>query len=121
MTATFVSFCMVVLITYVNPYVQNEGYGNLGARVGFVYGGCSFLAMAWAFLFLPELKGRSLEELDEMFEARVPTRKFRNYVCTGLGAEVTKVQDNPTGLDGKEFGVEASKLGDMSSVGEKGV
>ncbi|BDD57002.1 hypothetical protein MAP00_002411 [Monascus purpureus] len=92
MTATFMSFCMVLIITYVNPYVQNEGYGNLGARVGFVYGGCSFLALLWTFFFLPELKGRSLEELDEMFTARVPTRKFKDYVCSGLGAELTKLQ-----------------------------
>lgn len=34
MTATFASFCMVLLITYVNPYVQNEGYGNLRALWG---------------------------------------------------------------------------------------
>lgn len=93
MTATFVSFCMVLLITYVNPYVQDSGYGNLGARVGFVYGGCSFLALLWAFFFLPELKGRSLEELDEMFEARVPTTKFGKYVCTGVGADITRLQD----------------------------
>ena len=91
MTATFVSFCMVVLITYVNPYVQDQGYGNLGARVGFVYGGCSFLALLWAFFFLPELKGRSLEELDEMFAARVPTSKFSRYVCSGIGADVTRL------------------------------
>lgn len=93
MTATFVSFCMVLLITYVNPYVQDEGYGNLGARVGFVYGGCSFFALIWSFFFLPELKGRSLEELDQMFEARVPTRKFAKYECTGIGADVTRLQD----------------------------
>ena len=30
---------------------------------------------------MPEMKGRSLEELDEMFAARVPVRKFRTYVC----------------------------------------
>lgn len=34
MTATFASFCMVLLITYVNPYVQNEGYGNLRCACG---------------------------------------------------------------------------------------
>ncbi|CAI4218387.1 unnamed protein product [Parascedosporium putredinis] len=99
MTATFVSFCMVLLITYVNPYVQDEGYGNLGARVGFVYGGCSFLALIWAYFFLPELKGRSLEELDEMFEANLPTRKFKSYVCPGVGADVTRFREKVAGAN----------------------
>lgn len=93
MTATFVSFCMVLLVTYINPFVQDPGYGNLGARVGFVYGGCSLLALLWAFFFLPELKGRSLEELDEMFARRIPTRKFGDYVSTSTGADVTKAQN----------------------------
>jgi hypothetical protein len=33
----------------------------------------------FVFFFLPELKGRSLEELDYMFEAGVPTRKFSSF------------------------------------------
>ena len=37
--------------------------------------------VAWMFFFLPETKDRTLEELDELFEARVPARKFRSYVC----------------------------------------
>ncbi|BCS17206.1 uncharacterized protein APUU_10034A [Aspergillus puulaauensis] len=92
MTATFVSFCMVLLVTYINPFVQDPGYGDLGARVGFVYGGCSLLALAWAFFFLPELKGRSLEELDEMFARRIPTRKFGDYVSP-TGTDDTKAQN----------------------------
>jgi hypothetical protein len=28
---------------------------------------------------MPEMKGRSLEELDEIFAARVPARKFKSY------------------------------------------
>jgi hypothetical protein len=30
---------------------------------------------------MPEMKGRTLEELNEMFAARVPTRKFPQYQC----------------------------------------
>lgn len=30
---------------------------------------------------MPEMKGRSLEELDEIFAARVPARKFESYQC----------------------------------------
>jgi hypothetical protein len=31
------------------------------------------------YFFMPEMKGRSLEELDEIFAARVPARKFNSY------------------------------------------
>jgi hypothetical protein len=30
---------------------------------------------------MPEMKGRSLEELDEIFAARIPARKFQSYQC----------------------------------------
>lgn len=33
----------------------------------------------WAFFRLPETKGRSNEELDVMFDAKVPTRKFKKH------------------------------------------
>jgi hypothetical protein len=39
--------------------------------------------VAWIYFYLPEIKNRTLEEIDEMFEAKLPARKFRKYVCTG--------------------------------------
>lgn len=33
------------------------------------------------FFFLPEMTGRSLEEVNELFNARVPARKFATYQC----------------------------------------
>jgi hypothetical protein len=33
------------------------------------------------YLCIPETKGRSLEELDELFEAKVPARKFVGHSC----------------------------------------
>ena len=34
------------------------------------------LGWVTVFFFVPELKGRSYEELDELFERRIPTRRF---------------------------------------------
>lgn len=36
--------------------------------------------MFFVFFFVPETKGRSLEQLDELFDKKVPTRKFAAYV-----------------------------------------
>lgn len=38
------------------------------------------------YFYLPEIKNRTLEEIDEMFEARLPARQFRKYVCVGRHA-----------------------------------
>lgn len=38
--------------------------------------------MAFFFFFMPELKGRTLEEIDELFTNKVPPWKFKTYQTT---------------------------------------
>ena len=45
--------------------------------------------MIFFYFFMPEMKGRSLEELDEIFTAGVSARKFKSYQC--LIREVARV------------------------------
>lgn len=47
---------------------------NLSA---FLYGGTGFIGLVICYFFVPETKGRSFLELDELFERRTPARKFR--------------------------------------------
>lgn len=35
----------------------------------------------FVYFMLPEVRGRTLEEIDEMFRNKVPTRAFPTYVC----------------------------------------
>jgi hypothetical protein len=90
--ATTFSFICVLLVSYINPFVQNEP-GNLGGKVGFIYGSFSLISIPFVYFFVPELKGRSLEELDELFNNHVPARKFSSYVAHGVGARITEVQN----------------------------
>ncbi|CAK7242827.1 MAG: hypothetical protein STHCBS139747_004329 [Sporothrix thermara] len=60
------------LVSFTLPYLLNAGYANLGSKVGFIYGSIGLAGVVWGFFFLPELKGRSLEEIDEMFAEKVP-------------------------------------------------
>lgn len=39
------------------------------------------------------MKGRSLEELDEIFEARTPALKFKDYQCTIRDEAAFEVQE----------------------------
>jgi SP family sugar:H+ symporter-like MFS transporter len=96
--STMATFAMSLPINFVNPYVQ----AAIGGRIALIYGSFSVLSMAFVWFFIPELKGRSLEELDEMFQGKVPTRKFRSYVCTGLGAQIRTLENHETDQDRKE-------------------
>lgn len=65
------------VVSFVVPYLLNDDYAGLHSKVGFIFGAICFLGVVWAWFCFPELKGRSLEEIDEMFLAKLPTRKFR--------------------------------------------
>ena len=90
--ATFSGFAIDFLVTFLNPYMQDEGYGNLQGKVGFVYGSFSVMAAIWVVFVLPEMKDRALEELDEMFARGVSTFKYGSFRTEGLGAKLVGVE-----------------------------
>jgi hypothetical protein len=57
------------------PYLVNAEEANLGPKSGLVFLGSGFLAVV-AFFSVPETKGKTFHELDDMFIARLPARKF---------------------------------------------
>ncbi|KAL7629814.1 hypothetical protein AAE478_001337 [Parahypoxylon ruwenzoriense] len=81
--ATGIGFFFAWLTTFTAPYFINPDSLNWGPKYGYIWTGACAAAGLWIFFFLPEVKDRTLEEIDEMFEAQVPARKFRNYRCTG--------------------------------------
>jgi len=48
------------------------------------------------YFYMPEIKDRTLEEITEMFEARLPARKFKTYQCIGHAAAESKVEETST-------------------------
>ena len=56
--------------------------------------GISLLCLVWAILYLPELTGRSLEEVDELFAARPKLWgwQFEDYVTSGAGSRLTRLE-----------------------------
>ena len=62
--------------------------------------------MVWIYFYLPEIKNRTLEEIDEMFEARLPGRKFRKYVFTGPHLGRDTQSSNAKGSEDEKNGVE---------------
>lgn len=61
-------------------YMINPDEGNLKGKVGFVFGGLAAIASVWSFFYVPELKGRTFDEIDIMFQKKVSPRQMGSYV-----------------------------------------
>ncbi|KIA75815.1 hypothetical protein HK57_00429 [Aspergillus ustus] len=70
-----------IVVIYALPYIAQSDGANLQAKTYLIFAGWMLFAVLIVFFFLPETKGRSAAEIDEMFEAGVPARKFSTYVC----------------------------------------
>lgn len=85
MSATAVS-CMVLQVM---PLLINPGNANLGGKICMVFFfPPSVLVCIYLYFYFPEMKGRTYLELEEMFQQRVPARKFKGYVCQSTFAGV---------------------------------
>ncbi|KAF2826151.1 monosaccharide transporter-like protein [Ophiobolus disseminans] len=78
--AAAVGFAGAWLTQFTAPYFINPAAMNWGPRYGFIWFPSCVIGATWVFFFLPEVKNRTLEEIDEMFEMGLPARKFRTYV-----------------------------------------
>ncbi|KAH6608913.1 maltose permease [Trichoderma cornu-damae] len=68
-----------IVFNFAIPYMVNPDEGNLKGKVGFVFGGLALIATAWSYFYVPELKGRTFDEIDHMFQAKVLPRKMGSY------------------------------------------
>lgn len=49
------------------------------------------IVFMFIYFFMPETRGRTLEEIHEMFEEGVPSRKFKGFICAATQAMATEV------------------------------
>lgn len=68
-----------VVLNLVLPYIYNTDAGDLKGKTGFVYAGLCLFAWTVTWLMVPEMKGRSVLEIDAMFEAKLPSAEFKNW------------------------------------------
>jgi len=67
------------VIGYITPYMVDEGEGNLRSKVFFVWGTTCTMSLIFAYFFIPETKGLSLEQVDMMMSETTP-RKSAKWV-----------------------------------------
>lgn len=61
------------------PYIYNPDAGDLGAQSGFVFFGVTTVAFIITYFFVPEMKGRTAVEIDQMFQEGIPARRFKQW------------------------------------------
>lgn len=54
------------------------------------------MALLFAIFFVPELTGRSLEEVDELFDANLWAWQFKSYQTSGIGHRITQLEEHNT-------------------------
>ncbi|KAK7978745.1 aldehyde dehydrogenase [Apiospora saccharicola] len=110
-----------ILVTFTLPYLLKAPYANLGSKVGFVFGCICVAFVVLTFFLVPEMTGKSLEEVDEMFEKQVPAWRSRGFRATGLAAAVADLENEHgtnSVVDGKLGSAE--RIDDSRSVINKG-
>jgi hypothetical protein len=147
--ATFTDVVAAFTITYSLPYVMAAAPfvgPTKTSNVGWIFGGISFCSFIFVTFFVPELAGRSLEEVDELFvgvspeppfaiqannqEQKLWAWQFKGYKTTGIGAHIAQLERGDAagaqgvqeaGLDGLEKGsasVERDDKLDMGALGD---
>ncbi|KAK6386129.1 hypothetical protein LTS17_001703 [Exophiala oligosperma] len=97
--AVFWSYTTAIITTFAVPQITAADAGNLGAKAAFVFGGCVFITVTWAYFFVPETRARTAAEIDEMYDIGLPMRHWRNHKCQ-TGSYMLN-----TGIGGKDFEV----------------
>ncbi|ORY24565.1 general substrate transporter [Naematelia encephala] len=86
-------------VSFSSPYMLSAQYANMGAKVAFIFAGVSTVFVFLCYFFVPELKGRSLEEIDELFAAKLWAWQFSSYKTRGLGRSVVEHYETGKSLD----------------------
>lgn len=89
-----------IILNLVLPYIFNPDAGNLKAKTGFIFTGLCLIGAVITYFDVPEMKGRSVLEIDAMFKLGLKTREFRNW--SGTEEEVEAAVREVEGEEGLE-------------------
>ncbi|KAI8946285.1 general substrate transporter [Xylaria longipes] len=98
-SAISIGYLLAWLTSFFSPYFINPENLNWGAKYGYIWAGSNLACFVFFYLFVPETKGRTLEEIDELFNNRVSVRKFKTYHTTIIDEAVKDVKERSGGLE----------------------
>ncbi|KAF7713477.1 MFS-type Sugar/inositol transporter [Penicillium ucsense] len=68
-----------VITTLVVPQLTSADAAGLGAKTYLVFAGCMAAILVFYFFYMPETRGRTFVEIDDMYAAKIPAWKWRSY------------------------------------------
>lgn len=108
-------------VTFTLPYLYNPvGGAGLGLKIGYIYSGGCILSALFIWFYIGETRGRTLEEINEMFAKRVPARHWKEYRCDiAQYTETARVIESGTGVGEEESKSIRSPEERLEDVAEK--
>ncbi|WWC60685.1 uncharacterized protein I303_103261 [Kwoniella dejecticola CBS 10117] len=100
---TSVDVLSAFVFTFCLPYLLKKPGANLGPKVGWLIAGDSLFAFIFSVFYVPEIAGRSLEEMDELFEMRLWAWQFKNAETSGVGRRIAQLEAGHTTGDKMEM------------------
>lgn len=68
-----------IIFTVAMPYMLGSDQANWRGKAGFLFGAVSAICLVWCWFRIPETGKRTFEEIDILFEKKVPSREFAKY------------------------------------------
>ncbi len=82
-----------VITTFAVPQLTSAGAANLGAKTYLVFAGCMACIIIWSYVLIPETKGRTYAEIDEMYDKNVPMWKWSTYETSTEAKQASRVPE----------------------------
>lgn len=81
-TTTLATGVNAIIGTITNIVIPFE-LDAIGPQTGYMFFGIGVICIILIYIWIPDVTGRSYAQLDELFERKLPARKFKSAVCTG--------------------------------------
>ena len=79
-------------MSYSIPYLIGTPGANLGPKIGYFFMAICIASLIYVIFFVPEVTGRSLEEVDELFERRLWAWQFAKAETHGIGRTIAELE-----------------------------
>ncbi|GAA5991939.1 hypothetical protein JCM10908_002278 [Rhodotorula pacifica] len=98
------------IIAVITPYMVGSDKGNLRSSVFFIWGGLCTCCFVYAYFLVPETKGLSLEQTDQMLSETNPRNSAKWRPTTTFAAEAGKAGGDVRHLEDAKVVVRDEKL-----------
>ncbi|KAJ3543506.1 hypothetical protein NM208_g2130 [Fusarium decemcellulare] len=81
-------------VNFIIPYLIYDQYAGLNSKVGFIFGALMAVAIVFVYFCVPECKGKTLEQVDFLFNQGVPIRDFGKVDAAAMMSSMLADQDD---------------------------